>query len=298
MEPSGEKLAPGTNFCSIVTRKVISFRKRKRVAICKTPRSAWERKLLQNEIQFYHKLIRLFNVINKLHFAGDKFCPTFFEGVTTPAEESRLVIEDLQRYRTLENIQLSELCQVLRKLSIFHAIGFKLKTYYPKRRFSQRKQDTSAWCTWIHGDCWARNIMFRDRKHVKFIDFGFSRYGHCLVDLIYLLYTSTQTIAVREACEYYREHLNANLRKLDLDLDFSSFNAELVKTATGLFPLATRVIKTIKTGPAKHRQLEYAHFVLHHFQNALRERESTLHSSQNQIRRAEQGQRPRIPLEG
>lgn len=283
MEQSSEPLTPGKNFCSIVTRKVITFEGRKRVAICKKPRSAWERGLLRNEIWFYKKLLQLFNTINELHFSGEKFCPTFFEGVTTPTKSSRLVIEDLRRYRTKENLQLSELFPVLQKLSVFHAIGFKLKTHFSRGRFSQRKQETSAWCTWIHGDCWARNLMFRDQKHVKFIDFGFLHYNHCLIDLIYLLYTSTQTPAVSEVCAYYQEHLYTNLRKLGLDLDFDSFSVELAKTATKLFPLATRVIKTIKTGSAKHRQLDYAEFVRQQLQHGLQEHYDSLQSSQNQV---------------
>ena len=282
MELSCETLSGGKNFCSVVTRKVITLRKRKRVAICKTPRSAWERKLLQNEIQFYKKLL-LFNTINKLHFSGEKLSPTFFEGVMTPRDKSQLVMEDLRKYRTKENLQFSELCQVLRRLSIFHAIGFKLKTYLSKGRFSKRKRETCAWWTLIHGDCWARNIMFRDGGHVKFIDFGFSRPGHCLIDLIYLLYTSTKTLAVSRVCEYYREQLHANLRKLDLDWNFDTFGKELTKTATDVFPLATRVIKTIRTGADKRCQLDYARFVLQQLQHETRNSDNPLQSSQNEI---------------
>ena len=140
-------------------------------------RSAWERQLIRTEISFYSKLLPLFNVCNKLYFSGEKICPSFFEGATT-------TIEDLQHYRTKENLQLSDLQLVLRKLAIFHAIGFLLKTYLPRNKYSPRKRETTAWCTLIHGDCWARNLMFRQRQHVKFIDFGFFRQDHCLIDLI------------------------------------------------------------------------------------------------------------------
>lgn len=267
MELDCETLSPGKNFCSVVTRKLITFKKRKRSAICKKSRSAWERGLLKKEISFYSKLLPLFNIVNKLYFSGEKICPTFFKGVTTSKDKSYLLIEDLRRYRTKENLQLSDLHLVLRKLAVFHAIGFLLKTYLPRDRFSERK--SGDWCTVIHGDCWARNLMFRARQHMKFIDFGFFRHGHCLVDLIYLLFTSTQILAVGEVCEYYQEHLRTNLRKLGLDLDLREFRTELSKTATTLLPLATKVIKTIKTGSAKRKQLDHLEFVRRQLQHEL-----------------------------
>ena len=144
MDLDRETLSPGKNFCSVVTREVKTLKKQKRVAIRKKPRSAWERQLIRTEISFYSKLLPLFNVVNKLYFSGEKICPSFFEGATTTKEKSYLLIEDLQHYRTKENLQLSDLQLVIRKLAIFHAIGFLLKTYLPRNKYSPRKRETTA----------------------------------------------------------------------------------------------------------------------------------------------------------
>ena len=122
--------------------------------------------------------------------------------------------------------------------------------------------------------------MFRDQKHLKFIDFGFFRHGHSLHDLIYLLYTSTQTRSVSEVCEYYRQNLQKNLHKLDLDLDFHTFKTELRKTAESIFPLAIKVIKTVKRGAAKQQQIDHAKFVLRKLQDGC---DDTLQTTQRTV---------------
>lgn len=274
MIPESETLEAG--FCSAVRRGAILIKKKKRLAIFKTPRRSVEGTLLKNEIKFYKELLPTYNKVNGLFFSGKKFCPTLFDSATVNWRDSRLVIEDLRSYRTKEFLQLTELYSVLRQLAIFHAIGFLLKNDLPRNRSSQRLRGSSSWCTFIHGDCWARNLMFCGRNRMKFIDFGFYDYNHCLVDLVYLLYTSTQTSAVNKVCEYYKNQLQLNLHKLGLQLDFNNFAVELRKTAIRIYPLATTVIGIVRKAAARREQLCYAQHVLEQLRDGSKELDNTL----------------------
>ena len=87
----GEPLQVGRNFSSALCRKTRKVRGRRIKVISKRARDPSEKILLKNETFFYSTLLPLYNVLNKLHFSGKKFCPTFFDYT-----ENELFLEDLK----------------------------------------------------------------------------------------------------------------------------------------------------------------------------------------------------------
>ena len=105
-------------------------------------------------------------------------------------------------------------------------------------------------------------MLISRKKRVKFIEFGFARYDHCLRDLTYFLFTSTQTPKVCDLIQCYIDHLKINLQKLNLSLPTNEFPEELRKIACEVHPLATRVIRVVRRGQNKDKQLAYSRYVL------------------------------------
>lgn len=252
-----EPLQTGQNFCSLVSRKKITFKRRQRSAILKSSRNSKELTLLKNEISFYREILPLYNVLNKLKFSGRKFCPTFFR-VT---EDHGLLIEDLRKYRTKEHISFQDANYILDELAKFHATGFYLKRKVKLGKSSQRIRGRTDYCTLVHGDCWTRNFMFCGEQ-VKLIDFGFFSYDHCLVDVTYFLLTSTQSYKVIPLCLYYKNRLKDYIQKLGVELDFTHFRGELARTAERIYPLARYIIGAVKSGPERKLQLDYSEYTL------------------------------------
>lgn len=244
------------NFCSIVTRKQTIFKRRIRAAISKRAHNPWERVILRNEILFYTTFLPIYNTLNQLHFSGRKICPTFFKG----SADKELLIQDLKNYQTKDIISLSEARLVINQLSIFHAIGFLIKNFTQHKKSSQRIRGNQKWCTFIHGDCWSGNFMFCGEKRVKLIDFGFFGYDHCLKDIVYLIFTSTRIQNLTSITNYYKDCLQSNLRKINLEFDTSDFEIELRKIAKRVYPLTKHVIQHIKSGADKRQQLAYIEF--------------------------------------
>lgn len=255
-----EILKTGGNFCSVVSRRVHNIRGRRRLAIFKEPRNSFELNLLKHEILFYKTLAPLYNLIYGLHFSYKKFCPTLFESTTRRG--AKLVIQDLKFYRTKEILNHSEVEIVIKELAIFHAIGFLLKKIITPPRVSLRTRGNEKWFVYIHKDCWSRNLMICGKKRVKFIDFGFFDYNHCLKDLTYLLFTSTLSDNVHDLCTLYRDQLSINTRKLGLSIEISDFSTELGKTVISVYPLASRIIGKVRRGRTRQLQLSHAKLIL------------------------------------
>lgn len=241
-------------FCSELHRKTITFKGKKRRAIFKKARNSMELSLLKNEIFFYSKLLPLYNTLEKLHFEGKKFCPTFFD----TKKEGTLIIEDLRKYETKANLSYSSALLVLSKLATFHAIGFFLKNIITNQKISERIRGPQKWCTLIHGDSWSRNFMFRGKKEVKLIDFGFYEYDSCFKDVVYLLFTSVRTLRIIHLIEHYKDNLFHQLKKLNIEIDSSDFYIEVGKTAKRIYPLASKILKTIRSGSDREYQLAHA----------------------------------------
>lgn len=247
-----------TGFSSVVCRRQIIIRGKKRRAIFKRARNPLELSLLKNEILFYTKLLPLYITLEKLHFTGKKFAPSFLKA---PKGE-KLYIEELEKYETKENLSFFDTLAVLSKLATFHSIGFFLRNITRGRgKFSRRLRGDQKWNTFVHGDAWCRNFMFRG-KDVKLIDFGFYGYDNCLKDVVYLLFTSTRTFRIIQLVEYYKFHLSNQLRKLNLEFDTSNFFEELKVVAQRIYPLVLRVLKTIKSGKERKYQIVHSEFIL------------------------------------
>ena len=251
-----QQIPRGQNFCSEVSRKTIKFRGVVREAIFKKARNSTEQTLLRNEIDFYSKFLPIYNVLNQLHFSGVKICPSFFK------HSGGLFIQDLKKYHTEENISFSKALLIIDRLACFHAIGFYLKKFTQWQKSSQRIRGSKNWCTFVHGDCWARNFMFCGKNSIKLIDFGFFGYDHCLKDLVYLLFTSTQSLQAIRLCKYYRDRLQRYLRVLNIEFDTSDFWRQARKIAKRVHPLALHVITTVKSGTNRRRQQVHSIFIL------------------------------------
>lgn len=246
----GEPLQTGHNFCSELSRKTRKIKGKRIGVISKRARNHLEKNLLKNETFFYSFLLPIYNVLNKLHFSGKKLCPSFFDST-----KNELFLEDLKKYKTKEDFALAEALNILQVLSVFHAIGFYLKQFINHQKQSQRIRGTKLWSTFTHGDCWSRNFMLCGKNRVKLIDFGFFDYNHCLKDISYFLLTSTDSLHTPKLSEYYKEHLQYNLRKIGVEFDTSNFYNELWTSAMKILPLATHVIKSVRKGKSKKNQL-------------------------------------------
>ena len=126
MDFNRETLSPGKNFCSVVTRKVNTIKKRKRIAICKIPRSAWERELIRTEILFYCKILPLFNVLNKLFFSRENL-PNILRGCGNIKRKS------LPAYRRFATLSYQGKLTTLR-----YTISLTKARHFPRHWFYRR----------------------------------------------------------------------------------------------------------------------------------------------------------------
>ena len=161
-------------------------------------------------------------------------------------------------------MNFSEAQLVIKELALFHAVGFLLKRYVKTPRGSNRYRGNENWRVFIQKDCWCRNLMLSNNNRVKFIDFGFFLYDHCLKDLTYFLFTSTRTSRVYELCNSYKLYLEENLQKLNITLDIENFSQELNKITHSVYPLAIKIIRIVRKRKDKQNQLIHA-------ENTLRE---------------------------
>lgn len=256
-----EPLDCGNNFCSSVRREVVVVRGGTRVVVKKFARSVLEWKLLQRELNVYRHILPQLDQLNYLFFSGEKLFPRFLKSLNNP---HTLLIEDLKGYRTKDVLSMKNVEVVLDKLSLFHALGFILKAFQPAlvEKFATRKSTRLTppeWLTIIHSDCWFRNFMFSRSGAFKFIDFGFTKLGHGLHDLLYFLHTSVNVASIDEIhyfCSYYFSNLQKRVRAASVSpKDEGEFWHELRRQSRHVLPLATFVLKRVTRGVRRRQQL-------------------------------------------
>ncbi|CAG0895739.1 unnamed protein product [Darwinula stevensoni] len=99
-----------------------------------------------------------------------------------------------------------------------------------KERFLELTKPRGRLQTFLHGDCWCNNMMFRydtdtgEPVEIKILDLQIVAYGNPCRDLLYAFYTSTSR-EVREQTpaflQLYHDTLVATARSLGLVLDYS-----------------------------------------------------------------------------